>query len=226
MLDVTNLIGFAVARPRVLSGLFFNGVDQTPDSGSGTTIGTWNSVPIGSPQADRLVVIAARSFDFPTSTISSATIGGVAATIHINVDNGLLSSAIMSAVVASGTTAAVVITYGANITIPSLYVVGSYSIYGLASSTPVATASDVAVSGNDLSINLDVTGPSGAIVAIGCINNCTSFSWSGATENYDGATLGSIAGIGGLATETPRAITLTGSGTPGNENVLVGASWA
>lgn len=86
----------------------FGGVASVADAS--TTL-TAEDMPIGTPAANRLVV-ALFSILAPGVTTVSATIGGVAATVHF--ETGSLTLGVATAIVSSGTTADVVVTLDAD----------------------------------------------------------------------------------------------------------------
>jgi hypothetical protein len=217
---------FISAAPTLLVGRRFNGV-RSATAGGGTTAATFGATSFGPEQGDRLIVCAASCFSFPQTTPIAATIAGVAATLHANVDDGLANLAIFSATVPAGASGDVIVTYDAAIaSSPTLYRIASYSLYGLESAVPIAAASDVIAESNAFSVGLDITGPAGIVIAGAMLGGSNSPTWTGVTLDVADATLGTTASAQSLATETPRTVTVQASGTVANDALLVAASWA
>jgi hypothetical protein len=200
----------------------YNGFKENP-TGDGTTVHTYTNVAIGPARSDRIVVIVYGAYggENPTGGI---TIGGVPATIHINARPSSNPRIIIaSAPVPSGTTANVVCTYGGN-TSNTLLIIGCYSLYGIGSQTPVATASDGTATSGAHSVALNVTGPAG-IVICGTVHEGFDATWTGAIKDLDNGSL-CLASQDNLATETPRTITASSPGNITNTTTMAGASWA
>jgi hypothetical protein len=217
---------FIAGAPTRLTGRRYNGVVRPPSGGS-SAIATFSAVPFGPAQDDRLIVCVQNCFAFPQTTPVSATIAGVTATFHINVDDNLANFAIFSAVVPAGASGDVVVTYDAALPAsPTLYRVACYSLYGLASPTPVAVGGDVTPESNAFSVALNVTGPAGIVIAGALLGGSNNASWTGAALDIDEVTLGTTASAQNLTTEAPRTITVQASGTMASDALLVAASWA
>jgi hypothetical protein len=217
---------FIASAPARLAGRRYNGV-RSATAGGGTTAATFGATAFGPAQDDRLVACVANCFAFPQTTPVSATIAGVAATFHINLDDNLANFAIFSAIVPAGASGDVVVAYDVAIpSNPTLYRIASYSLYGLASPVPLAIGSDVTPESNAFSVNLNVTGPAGIVIAGALLGGSNNASWTGVTLDIDEVTLGTTASAQNLVTETPRSIMVQASGTMASDALLVAASWA
>ena len=224
------------SQPLLWKGPAAGGVSSTYAS-SASQNATVNPVtaaamPIGAPSADRLVVVCIadiRSTAQPR-TISSATIGGIAATIHAQIGNSSGTTGpvlgIISALVPTGTTADVVITRSG---LTQTIVISVYTLTGYVSATPTGT-NTVAVASGDPSTTINVTGP-GVAIGIWCGSSGTTATtiWTGlSTKDYDAVvaavtnTEASSAHQSGLSTETPRTISATSTMTA---ETIVTASW-
>jgi hypothetical protein len=200
---------------------------RSATAGGGTTAATFGATAFGPAQDDRLVVCVANCFAFPQTTPVLATIAGIAATFHVNLDDNLANFAIFSAVVPAGASGDVVVTYDAAIpSSPTLYRIASYGLYGVASPTPVAVGSDITPESNALSVALNVNGPAGIVIAGALLGGSNNASWTGAALDIDEVTLGTTASAQNLATEAPRTISVQASGTMASDALLVAASWA
>lgn len=198
---------------------------------------TFSNVNIGDAAADRYVFleITYASSGGTERSLSSATIGGVAAKIHVDqsVDSSdALSAAIISALVPSGSTANIAISLSGS---GGSVDIGIYRVTSLGSDTAFDTAvSTNATGGGLLSTTLDI--PAGGF-ALACANfeiNSAMTTWSGVDEMYDeDNTDGSPEIVTGgfasaLGAETGRTISATSSSNGGTNNdcVMVAASFA
>lgn len=192
---------------------------------------TFSSVNIGTAHARRKVII---SIYFTgagglTPNITSATIGGVIAAID-EIGAGITSfgiytrSAIISADVPTGTTAAVVLNFS---TSTQSAQIGTYRATNAIYPSPIDTQS-VAVPTTGATVNIDVKN-GGAVVATA--NMDLPASWSGVTGEYS-VPLGSvISPTGGgdemTADATGYAVTCNGSGLTAGapRRTLIAASY-
>lgn len=164
MLMLTQLAGFGGNRARVLTLAYI----ENPTYISGAPY-TWSGVNIGTARADRRVVV---TLGFEAATISSVTIGGVAATV----DASSARSAVVSAIVPTGTTADVAVTF---VSAPSRASIAVYTITGGAAPSSSFT---------DDSAPMSQT----ATAAIGEVVIATGYStsggvtdtWTGLDENH------------------------------------------
>ncbi len=140
-------------------------------AGSGVNVSSIAGLSFGAVAANRFLV-AAVSGSFTGGAVSGVTIGGIAATIVANLQNGTVQTVLAIAAVptgASGTVAASGVGTGP-------FEVAVYALYGLGSAVPAATASSAA-NPSALALN-GLPGGSFAIAAsqvVGTVN-----SWSGA----------------------------------------------
>lgn len=138
------------------------------------TVYTFAAQPIGAASADRRVVVAIGS---RTSSLSSVTIGGVAAAVDVS-DTTPDQIYICSAVVPTGTTADVVVTFTAGI---ARCAIGMWMIDGAASVLYDAMTGD-----NDT--DMSMLGHVGDIAIVASYEHGTvgsTATWTGATERYD-----------------------------------------
>lgn len=153
---------------------------------TGTTTRTYSDIAIGDAASDRNVIIVchARSVN-----ILSATIGGVSATLHASFTDGVLRTAIFSAVVTSGTTADIVVTHSSN---PGGVVLGVYAAYGTLTYDSHDTEGDGRIVG--------LTAPSDALIVVGLSSTFYGpgdFSL-GDLQTYEVTQAGSVSGWGGM----------------------------
>jgi hypothetical protein len=203
------------------------------------TVYTFSDVDIGQAQDDRRIIVAIHSIQTSESSISSVTIGGVSATIHVNVNSVSTTNdtdvAIASAVVPDGTTADIVITHSAS---RDMCFVGVWSLYGETGSSPHATASDTSLTGLTLEASIDIPEGGALIAATMAANLDGRVTWSATiSENYDTnetpdggdwAVVASGASRDGLGVQTGRTVQAVHNGPLGpsaNSAVLATISW-
>jgi hypothetical protein len=166
-------------------------------------------------------------------TLSSATIGGVAATIHVQRGHTGgstgLGVAVISAAVPSGTSGGVECTFSGTGTGVSNVSCGVYRLTGLTSGTPTDTDSAQS-SGSTADLSVTITVVNGGIVIAGFTGSTNASSpvlWTGVTEQYDGeATIHRSSGFASSLSAQSLVVTanITPQGNSGND--LVVASWS
>ena len=218
MLMLTQLVGFGAASAGVITIAYNALVSDTTD----LTTYTFSSAALGTAASDRKVVVTihGRSTNPSTRTISSVTIGGVTATEAVSVSNTIGNRcAIYVADVPTGTTGDIVVVF--NDTMQKC-AVGSYAMYGAGSSTPTATATDIA---SAFSQTLNIPANGAAFAVAGNQFNTTA-SWAGLTENYDTA-IGSETETGASAAFAVEQVGLTISATfsGGTDGAMVMAAF-
>lgn len=181
---------------------------------------TFAASDIGTATDRSLVVVA---IHYGSSSISSVTIGGVSATQVVAVGAGL-NTAIYRAVVASGSTADIVVTMSGT---ALRCLVSVYALYSLTSTTPVDSSTTVAISGgSSLSRTID-TRTDGVIIGAASANvGGVTFTWTGSTERYDTSleSAHSYSGAGGSTTSnTTTTVSFTTTGSSGLTYAI--ASW-
>lgn len=188
-----------------------NTVDQTTY--------TFTNQNIGGPG---LIVVAAHGDGGSGGDISSCTIGGSAATPVILSNQAALSVGLFSKRITSGTTATIVVTYGASVGRCGIYV---FRIQGVFSDAVRDTASNNGVAAS-LSVTVDAL-EDGVIVAAATNDVDRRMTWSGVTESYDVGIEANVGTTGGVAETTSddlgRTITVT-DGTS-TQLALVAAVW-
>lgn len=163
---------------------------SSTSSGTDTASHSFASQAIGTATADRIVIVAwgAVNVTIPTTNaLSSATIGGVAATILTQQNNNAAStgniSGIIAAAVPTGTTATVALTFNAA---QLRCGIATYSMTG-GSITPYATYTNS--NGTDTVPDLTVTVPAGGGHVAGVYGysgtGTATVSWTTLTEGAD-----------------------------------------
>lgn len=173
----------------------------------------FTSMAFGTPDVARNIIVAVTGTAAAAGmAISSATIGGLTATVQVQVSGATRGfAAILTAPLQSGTSGTVSITFNQSFVRAAI---GVWAAYNLSSITPTATNS-VAVASGVQTLNVNVSAL-GLVVACTYDNGDTlnpSVSWSGATQRYSlGAAGDGNSGADfteGAAGETPRSISAT-----------------
>jgi|SRR3989304_700982 len=204
--------------------LSFIGV--TPDV-SNLTVYTFTNHAIGDADPTRRVVVAV-SLGFNAAggqTLASATIGGIAATIHVQLGSQDCV-AIISALVPTGTTATIVITASA---VAARAAVAVYRAINETVATFHQTQTDGTLTGAVLSVAINIPA-SGWVVAISQFNGNVTTTWAGVVEQYDALysdlNVNYSGGFSsGLPPETGRTVSATASVVPGVAPRLAAMSW-
>lgn len=185
---------------------------------------TLTDVDIGAADPTRRVIAGVTAGILSARTISSATIGGVTAAIHaeLNDANADDYAGFISALVPTGTTATFAITMSSTCL---NMVIGSYRLINETVSTPHATATTNAGTAGAYSVSINVPANGALVAAAKAIGSGGTWSWSGATERYDTILetldVHSGASESGLSLETGRAVTATFSGGGTNAAMAV-----
>lgn len=206
-----GFIAGAAALPAVTVSLLSSGNGST----SNLTTYSIGSVNFGAEEATRCIIIVSHTFAASNNTtLSSATIGGVAAIVAVSngASGGNYGTAISIARVPTGTSGTVALTFAAGMSGVQFAV---YRALNIISTTAIDT--DNGGTGNGLD-NMAVDVQVGGLVIAGSTRNTGGNTWTGVTEDYDAADthLDSAAGqVSGaslvpVATETARAITNNG----------------
>ncbi len=191
-------LGTSAASPATLAFQAF-----TTHTNEAQTV-TFTAVGIGAAAADRYVFITIPYYNggINNISISSVTIGGVLATIHSQpflatpVRGGC---ALVSALVPTGTTADVVITWAASGAGYYRPRIGVYRVTGLQSNTPFHLVTDLTVGGS-ASRTITVNTTKGGIVLLGSIIRDTAKTMSGLATDYNVSPVSPYQYIGGGTT--------------------------
>jgi hypothetical protein len=172
---------FPVANTRKVALTF----RANAQDGTDLTTYTFASQAIGPASPDRYVIVCIGSRANSARSISSVTIGGIAATAVVTANNataGADMAAIYIALVPTGTTASVVVTFsGAMLRC----VIGVYSMVqnGRATATNTNTATP---SGTTPTTTLTVPSNGSLVAAVWAQSSVSaSVTWTGPTEDFD-----------------------------------------
>lgn len=198
---------------------------------AGTTTGndgssyTFSGQSIGTADADRTVVVAVGSRKAgAATTITGVTVGGNAATQLVQQSNTVTNTCVVGLYaidVASGTTADIVVTFGASMIRCGISV---YRVLGI-STTPHDTATST--SSPNLDTSIDVTADGGIIgVAFGGSTG-PLFTWSGITQDYDESVGAEVSAFSSASDEFASASTVNVQAGPSAfvDAVAAFASW-
>jgi hypothetical protein len=179
--------------------------------------------PLGS--SPHVIVGVAGHDNATVFSISSGTIGGQAATIIPTggLNNGENCIAFMIAAV-NAATGTVAVTFSEEIVGCGI---GTWSVTGLQSTTPTATAQDTTFTGSDLSASLTIPASGFGLGLAGARNNAgATWSWANLTLAFnqdfdvDDIFSGASSVTAGTATRTATA-----SAGPGSDPVMQLAAW-
>lgn len=164
---------------RGLPILTFMGSAVTDTDGSSRT---FSACAIGTASTTRLVILlGAGSNNSSPRTLNSATIGGITSTIHSQGSGGggLATGFICSAIVPTGTTADIIVTFSST---QSNFGIGWWTLDTYNSATPV----DTDLQGNADPKTITITTSQGGVVVAYRFNSgqgtCT---WTNVTERFD-----------------------------------------
>lgn len=175
---------------------------------AGTTA-TQTGVNFGAVASKRLVIVAVHwNATVSGSAISSATIGGIAATVIIagtslGAATPFKSVAIIAAYVPTGTSGTVVVNFGGSSVVAYFFV---YLASNIRSITPFGTGSAVA-NGSPVSTTCNLQADGAVLSAATVYPVSAPLTFTGVTKNYDTSIGTSQGQYGGGCAITPAAVT-------------------
>lgn len=174
---------------------------------------TFSGVDFGDPSSSRRVVVGLSSWQNVIKSIVSVTIGGVAATIHESNFVQWSAGAIASAIVPSGTSGDVVVTWSTNC---AVCMMSCYSVYNESNPTPVISLKDTTA---PLSLSPTLSDQTAVIALAEIAVASGSFTWGGTLgivedDDRQGSSLvhstaSLLTGASGTITATPSSGTVT-----------------
>jgi hypothetical protein len=182
---------------------------------------TFSALSFGNAQSDRLIFAHISHQKSASTDITGVTIGGVAATKALDVEDpdALLSTEWWWAAVPTGATGDIVISLS-----PSgsgeVLVVNVYRVYGADTTVPISdTATDSTNASAAVSGSIDVVSFGTILAGVhgGIASTNVTYAWTNASEDADtfrGAAGISAASYWAAASESGRAITATATSTP------------
>lgn len=191
-----------------VQGILFTATYQaSANSGTNGTSYTASAIAFGTASADRYIVVAASTED--GGAITSATIGGISATILVQRTSGSVTAALLIALVPTGTTGDVVVNFTGT---SDHHGVAVWSVTGMPSATPLDTDSNTTGSGLTLTSQVG-----GLVFAATAYSDAATTTWSGATEVYDlalGSGQAQMSGASGNTSSGSVVVTPTPSAAP------------
>jgi hypothetical protein len=189
----------------------------TSSQAAGSSPFTFSSIAIGTAAANRYVIVGIGATATPTAVLS-VTVGGIAATQVVSQVAGNSIAAIWIALVPTGTTATIVITFTGSTQKCSI---GVWSATGI-SPTALSTASSTA---NPASLAL-TTINGGFAIAHMEVDSTGTYTWTNATQRY-AANIDSFSSYSGAdALTSTSSLTITATPTGGSTaRPSVAASW-
>lgn len=194
---------------------------------SDTNSPSFTGFSLGTARVDRYIAVCSvgRKSGTAVAPTTSVTVGGAGLTEirqASNIATNLNNASIWGGIIASGTSADIVVNYTSTGTMLRTGI-AVFAFYGLESVTPFDHDASTA---NDPSVALDIPNR-GVCIGISCSSGAVTASWTGITEQVDvaieGTALQMTSAFALLNAETGRTIQ---SAWTGNTNpVLAAASW-
>lgn len=184
---------------------------------------SFSSVDFDVDNANRVLVVGVHWFEFDTSAIiNSISVGGVTPTLVasssrlVSGGTGSFIYTSLYRVVVSGDSGTVSISFNRSVDYGCS--IGVWSVYNLASATPVTTSS------GDPSRSVS-TLPGDVVISVATgVYDATNATWTGVTEDYDSAGNRMIRTGGSIISETNGALTVNAAPNAGNATMTV-AVW-
>lgn len=211
MLASNHLIGFGAADGAFTGSLSYIGSHLDTTDG---TSNTFTSKNVGTAAGDRHVIVCfggQRAGGGSADQVSSLTVGGNSASISVQSTAGSGDKAyagIAICALASGTTATIVVNHA--FTSYKVWI-SIYAAYGLGSTTPVQTVTDVSSP-----FSQSITGLVGGVFLGVAMSDATcTYTWSGVTEDYDANGDGSFS-TASLSNANGGALTMAATESSGS----------
>lgn len=190
----------ASARYAAGGGITFLGSSSTGTDGSTQTFA---GVPFGTPSATREIIVCIGTGSGPAQSVTSVTIGGIAATIDQVAAAGIGGSAIARAAVPTGTTGTVVATCTG---VVARYFIGIYHSPVALTVAAVATLTGNGASG--IKATASITNPTGGTVIASAYTHTTTVAWDGGVAQDHATTIEAVWGSS-ARTQTVGSLTIT-----------------
>lgn len=189
-------------------------ITTVEDAGNLSTY-TFTNASIGTATSDRLVVVVVTCADTggSTSTLSSVTIGGSAATIHVSSGTSEFITAVASRLVSSGTTATVVLNFANALGRGACQI---YRVWNYNNATPNATATvGGTTNASSRAVTVDIPATGGVAVYGAMCDGSRAVTWTNATKDMEDQAFGT-------ENQTRSTASRTASGA---DSTSVTASW-
>lgn len=171
---------------------------QATSSTSDLATYTFSSQDLGDAASDRQIIVAAQGRGASATRISSITVGGVETIIvdRVNSASGSNAAAIAMALVPTGTTGDVVVTFGVGVLRCAIQVwrATSAALYAAKTSTADDPTASLYIPANGFVVAAAISG-----------NASTTGAWSGVDENYNTVVEAALFMAGSRSYESPQA---------------------
>lgn len=221
-LQATQLIGFGVRRTAALPSISYV---SNANVATNNVQHTFPGQSIGATGNNRYIAVCISGYQGTIGALSSATIGGISATIAVQANGTTTVTAIIIAAVPTGTTADIVLNWAVN---TQLLGISVYRIVDLNSGTANTTGTDTVLSAGVASLTLN-NNANAVMIASACSIDGTAWgSWtSGLTEDSDqyvGSSTAAASASGFFATANTPYTASASAGT-GTRGAMVVATW-
>ena len=224
MLAVTQLAGFGPGGIRPVDITWRDESSDTTD----TATYSFATQDFGNPEGDRHIIVGVSGRANLARTLTSVTIGGVAAT-HLATANdaggGTDIAALYIAAVPAGSTGTVAVVFSDVMLRCAIMV---WKMPGARNATAFATQTDTTLTGSVYSVSIDVPANGAAVGMYWCglSAGSASVTWAGLTEDFDGTvetTANGYAGARANFTAAQSGLTVSGTqaGTPATGGLAV-----
>lgn len=186
---------------------------------------TFTAQSIGTTGTNRVIIVAVSCYSGGSGTLSSATIGGVSATINVQGTGTTTISAIISASVPTGTTADIVLNWSSS---NQNVAIAVYRAVDLLSTTANFTGTDTALSTGAASLTLNNNANAIMVASAVSIDGTAWTTWSSGlaedSDQYIGSANAAAAASGFFASAN-APYTASATASTGSRGVMVAATW-
>lgn len=190
-----------------------------------STSHTFTAQSIGSTGNNRHIIVSISGYQSSVGALSSATIGGVSATIAVQANGTNTVSVIIIAAVPTGTTGDIVLSWATNTQNVGIAV---HRVVDLTSATANTTGSDTTLSAGACSFTLNNNANAVMVASAVSIDGTAWGTWSsGLTEDSDQyiASSNAAAAASGFFASANTPYTVTATAGTGTRGVVVAATW-
>lgn len=169
---------------------------------SNTDTYTFSAQAIGTAAADRRVHVGVCGF-VGTGTLSGVSIGGIAADINVLSKSGDVTTAIVTALVPTGTTADIIVSFGSN---RASCHIGVWSSVGVTATNSFDTDTSSVDPGTATLSTLS----GGFVIGVAGVAGSATTTWTNATETFDQTDAESKSSTGASAATTGADVSPSG----------------
>lgn len=204
-------------KPSAAAAVFsLTNTDSGSDTSNSTTV-NYGTKNFGAADPNRIIVVAIGARFVAGNSITSVTIGGVAATLVSGTTSAsgtiLGGTAIYQAAVPTGTSGAISATFS------SAAVRSAISVYRLITNTPTAADGNNAATTSTAALSASVNVPSGGggLAAVFYQTGTVTFTWTNAVEDVDFATAVGTSSFTSAKLSGTGAVTATSTASVGGQ---------